>query len=167
MGEVSAYRGDLVEGHWADEGEAFAAVERRADRNAHGHIAQALRLKLLDDIATFISAIGGAGIMAGGALILGSENPLRGVEYGIAIVGAVITLVSMWQAIWQPGLRSREHKRWAAKFSALEDACRMAATKQVNSTPADLYRQYSSVCEEADLISEFFWRRSGRSADQA
>ena len=108
-------------------GAEIAALRRRADRNAHGHIAQALRLQTLHDISTFVATIGGAAVMAASAVILGASKPIREIEIALAIIGAVITLVGVWQAVWRPGERSLDHKRWAARFTIIEDDCRQLA----------------------------------------
>ena len=90
--------------------------------NTVGHIAQALRLQTLHDISTFVATIGGAAVMAASAVILGASKPIREIEIALAIIGAVITLVGVWQAVWRPGERSLDHKRWAARFTIIEDA---------------------------------------------
>ncbi len=142
----------------------IASIRRRADRSAHGHIAQALRLQLLDDIATWITTIGGATMMAIGAALLGSDNPQRLLEVAVATVGGVVTLVSVWQAVWQPGARSRRHKSWAVRFTQIEDECRLLAFGEGSKTIKDLMREILEVQNDADLVAEGFWRRKASNA---
>lgn len=150
--------------------EEIVASRRRADRNAHGHIAQALRLKLLDDVATFVATIGGAVIMAGGAVILGSDHPQHAIEAAIALGGGLITLVGVWQAVWRPGERSRQHKDWAMRFTQVEDDCRLVLCGESQSTPRDLLASLNDLATDADLVAERLWRRwraTGRRQDLA
>lgn len=137
----------------------IAAIRRRADRNAHGHIAQALRLKLLDDVATFLSTVGGAAIMGAGALLLNAPQPEREIEIAIAIIGATITLVGVWQAVWQPGRRSQAHKDWAIRFTSIEDDCRLVQCGSSSKNIDDLFEEILEITQQADLVSEFFWRK--------
>ena len=141
----------------------IAAIRRRADRNAHAHIAQALRLKMVDDAATFVAAIGGAAVMGAGALMLGSEAPQRHIEIAIAIGGALITLVGVWQAVWRPGERSRHHKRWAMAFTEIEDECRLVQAGVSDRSARALLNDLLEIATSADLIAEYQWRKTKRS----
>jgi hypothetical protein len=141
------------------------AIRRRADRDAHGHISHALRLQLFDDVATMIAAVGGALIMAVSSWLIGNDGANRSAEIAVALIASTITLVAIWQAIWQPAKRSRNHHAWSTKFLAIEDNCRLGLA---GLTPADtprLMKELLEVFEEVDLIPERRWKRlRGRSA---
>lgn len=143
-------------------GAEIAALRRRADRNAHGHIAQALRLQTLHDISTFVATIGGVAVMAASAVILGASKPIREIEIALAIIGAVITLVGVWQAVWRPGERSLDHKRWAARFTIIEDDCRQLACGAGSKGLAELLGEFAAAADDADLVAERYWRRTGK-----
>jgi hypothetical protein len=136
------------------------AIRRRADRNAHGHISHALRLQLLDDIATLLTAIGGAIVMAASALLIGAERPNEAVEVVAAVMGSTITLVAVWQAIWQPSKRSRDHQVWSRKFFEIEDSCRLGMSQLAPADVPRLMKDMREVSDDADLIPEHRWRRS-------
>lgn len=136
------------------------AIRRRADRNAHGHISHALRLQLMDDIATLITAIGGAIVMAASALLIGTERPNTAIEVTTAVMGSTITLVAVWQAIWQPAKRSRNHQVWSGKFFQIEDCCRLGLSGIVAADLPRLMNDMREISDETDLIPERRWRRS-------
>jgi hypothetical protein len=141
------------------ERKELEAIRRRADRNGHGHISHALRLQVLDDIATLITAVGGALIMAVSGLLIGADHPNKVAEVAVALIGSVITLVAIWHAIWQPAKRSRNHQVWSTKFFAIEDCCRLGLSGLGCPDVAALMREMLKVSESADLIPERRWRR--------
>jgi len=149
------------------EGKEFEALRRRADRNAHGHISQSLRLQVFDDIATLITAIGGALVMFLSALLIGLEYANKMAEIAVAIVGSAITLVAVWQAIWQPSKRARNHHLWATRFFAIEDECRLCLGGLGSADLPKLMKEMLAVTAQADLIPEHHWKRDrakGRAA---
>ncbi len=147
--------------------EEIAAIRRRADRNAHGHIAHALRLKLADDVATFVATIGGAAVVAASCFLLGTTEPDHRLEGLIAVVGGGITLVGVWQAVWQPGQRARLHKQWANDFTNIEDECRLVLCGQSLQTAADLMVMLQEVNKAADLVAERHWRKDRKAPQGA
>lgn len=141
------------------ECDELESLKRRADKHAHGHIIHALRLQLMDDVATFITAIGGAIIMAASALLLGSENSNKTPEIVVATVASLITLVSVWQAIRQPGLRSKRHQFWGSKFAEIENECRLILSDRSEETVPSLMSRMTALSNEIDLVPERRWRQ--------
>jgi hypothetical protein len=137
---------------------AIDGLRLRADRNAHGHIGYALRLQLLDNIATLITAIGGVIVLVAGSMLLvaGAQHAL---EVVAAVAGGVITLIGIWQAIWRPGDRSRRHREWSSRYAAVEDACRLALIGNGGQTLETLMAKSNAIFAEADLVPERQWRR--------
>jgi len=133
-------------------------VKRRADRNSHGHIAHALRLKLLDDVAKFAASLGGALVLVASAVLLGQAEPSRLAEIAVAILGSVITLIAVWEAVWKPGERARRHKDWAEKFAKIEDDCRLLMAGSGHTNVHTLMKEIQNVASEADLVPERHWR---------
>ena len=143
------------------------ALRRRMDRNAHGHISQALRLKLSNDIATFINTIGGAALMALSAFLIFYPNaPTPAVPIAIEAMSALITLVGVWQAVWQPGARADHHKAWAIEFLAIENECQLMACGESSATLASQVARSVEVTRGADLVPENQWRRGRRRAEE-
>lgn len=134
------------------------ALQRRADRNAHGHIRHSLRLEVINGACNFLVVIGGIIIMAASALLLGSNEPYKGAEICVAICSAVITLVGVWQVILQPDARSRKHKEWSLKFLIIEDQCRLALAASDNQQIGPLLTQYQQAVEQADFVPQHRWK---------
>ena len=118
----------------------------------------------MDDIATFIVTIGAASILAGSCILIGAPDPWRPLEIVIAMVGGLITMVGVWQAVWQPGQRARLHKQWSTEFTKIEDESRLVQCGESDQSPAELMAKLRDASAAADLVAERQWRRTRKSS---
>lgn len=138
--------------------EQIEQIADRADRNCHAHIAHALRLKAAEDFARFVATCGGITVLTGSAVTIGRSGSNAAIEIAVAVAGAVITLVSVWEAVWQPGARSRSHKQWAEEYAAIENECRLALYEGAPVGLENLLRSLLETGRGADLIPERHWK---------
>jgi len=139
------------------------AVQARLDRNAHGHIRQALELQHLDNLATFVSTIGGVIAMALSAAFLGEAISSRWAALLLVIVSGLITLVSVMQAIWKPGERARRHKDWSVKFAGLESDCDLALRGTGSKDIGQILAEVGLLSSQVDLVPDRLWGRPSAS----
>jgi hypothetical protein len=98
--------------------------------------------------------------MAMSAMLIGADEPNKTAEIMVAGIASTITLVAIWQAIWQPAKRSRNHQAWSTKFFAVEDRCRLGLSGLSVVDIPDLLNEMLVISEEADLIPERRWKRA-------
>lgn len=138
----------------------LVALQRRLDRNVHGHILQALELQSLNDLATFVTTIGGVVAMTLSAAFLGNSISTKWAAISLALVSGVITLVGVLQSVWKPGERAQRHKIWSAKYASLENDCRLAACGLGSKPIESIMAEIALLSDEVDLVPERLWKRA-------
>lgn len=138
----------------------FAAIRRRADRKGHAHINYALRLEFFDEAATFCCTVGAGAILALSTYLMGNPDAPRLAEIIVTLIAAAISLIGVWQAVWRPGDRAKNHKAWSERFFKIKDHCSYSTADGEAPDSATLLARYQDASADADLIAKRIWRRS-------